>query len=267
MVEYILEHYQIVSNMGIVELGEKSFTSTATVKRLCRKLGVESYTDFRMMLSASQDDYRHQDKLKSDAAPVSRQDSLPAVLEKVSQQNATSILNTRKLIDVETMNQVVTLMKSASRIDFFGVGSSHVVAEDAELKCLRLGISSSAFCDRVSILMRVKGNDETSLSFLISYTGETDDIIEAAQELRRHGAPAVAITSSANNSVARLSRYVLCVDASESWDRLGGMSSRISTLSVIDALFTALINTDYDRYIHNMLLKNVTNRRLFRDAP
>ena len=32
--------------MGIVELGEKTFTSTTTVKSFCRKLGVDSYTGF-----------------------------------------------------------------------------------------------------------------------------------------------------------------------------------------------------------------------------
>ena len=53
VVEFILEHYEDVGNMGIVELGEKTFTST-TVKRLCRKLGVDSYTDFRMLLSAGE---------------------------------------------------------------------------------------------------------------------------------------------------------------------------------------------------------------------
>ena len=49
--------------------------------------------------------------------------------------------------------------------------------------------------------------------------------------------------------------------ASESWDRLGGMSSRISTLNVIDALFTALLNTNYDRYIHSMVDTCVNNRK------
>ena len=57
VVDYILEHYQEVCSMGIVELGEKTFTSTTTVKRLCRKLGVDSYTDFRLRLSAAQDNF------------------------------------------------------------------------------------------------------------------------------------------------------------------------------------------------------------------
>ncbi len=262
VVDFILSNYQEVCNMGIVELGEKSFTSTTTVKRLCRKLGVESYTDFRLLLSAAQDNFSNQDILKSgDRVPVSRYDSVADVLLKVSEQNATSIMETSRIISEPTLEKVVSLMAAAQRIDFYGVGPSHVVAEDAALKCLRLKINSTAFSDRVSMLMRAKTCDETALGFLISYTGETDDIIEVAQELRRRGVPTVALTSSTTNSVARLSQYTLCVDASESWDRLGGMSSRISTLNVVDALFTALLNTNYDQYIRNMAVTCVNNRR------
>lgn len=262
VVDYILENYKDACNMGIVELGEKTFTSTTTVKRLCRKLGVDSYTNFRMLLSAAQDNYMHQDILHGDQAPVSRYDSVAEVLEKVSQQNASSILETSRIIDTETLERVVGLMAAARRIDFYGVGPSNMVAEDAQLKCMRLKIPSAAFCDRVSMMMHAKSCGEGALAFLISYTGETDDVIEVAQELRRHRVPTVAITSSTENSVSRICQYTLCVDASESWDRLGGMSSRISTLNVIDALFTALLNTSYDQFIRNMVDTCVNNRKL-----
>lgn len=179
--------------MGIVELGEKTFTSTTTVKRFCRKLGVDSYTDFRMLLSAAQDNYAHRSNMNEAQAPISRYDSVTEILEKVSQQNA-------------------------------------------------------------------QANTEGCLAFLISYTGETEDIIEVAQTLRRLHVTTVALTSSTSNSLASQCDYKLRVDSSESWDRLGGMSSRISTLSIIDALFTALLNTNYDQYVRNMADTCVGNR-------
>lgn len=261
VVEFILEHYEDVGNMGIVELGEKTFTSTTTVKRLCRKLGVDSYTDFRMLLSAAQHGYTNQGILNSGQAPVSRYDSVAEVLEKVSKQNAVSILETSRVIDGETLEKVVALMAQAARIDFYGVGPSQVVAADAQIKCMRLKIPSTAFSDRVSMLTSAKAYPSGALAFLISYTGETDDIVELARVLRKLRVPTVALTSSGGNTLSNLCQYNLHVDASESWDRLGGMSSRISTLNVIDALFTALLNTNYDQYILNMVDTCVNNRK------
>ncbi len=262
VVDFILEHYKDVSNMGIVELGEKTFTSTTTVQRLCRKLGVDSYTNFRILLSAAQDNYMHQDILHSDPhqTPVGRYTSVAEILEKVSQQNAASILSTSKIVDPEVLEQVVRLMAQAGRIDFYGVGPSNMVAQDAQLKCTRLRIPSAACSDRVSMLTNAKAFTEGTLAFLISYTGETDDIIEVAQELRKNKVPSVSLTSPGNNAVSNLCLYNLNVDASESWDRLGGMSSRISFLNLIDALFTALLNTNYEQYINSMVQTCVNNR-------
>ena len=262
VVDYILENYKTVSSMGIVELGEKTFTSTTTVQRLCRKLGVGSYTDFRMELSAAQRNFVSQDPLHSgqQQAPVSRYTSVAEILEKVSQQNASSILSTSQIVDSEILEKVVKLMAQARRIDFYGVGPSYMVAEDAQIKCARLKIPSAALCDRVTMLTNAKAFTEGTLAFLISYTGETDDIIEVAQELRKNKVPAVSLTSPRNNPVANLCAYNLIVDASESWDRLGGMSSRISFLNLIDALFTALLNTNYEKYIGNMVDTCVNNR-------
>ena len=95
------------------------------------------------------------------------------------------------------------------------------------------------------------------MAVLISYTGETDSIIEVATELNTLGVTSVSLTSFSENRLAKLCKYNLYVQASESWNRLGGMSSRISTLNMIDVLFTALMNTSYQEYVDIMNRTNV----------
>ena len=258
VVEYILENLKNVSNMGIVELGEKTFTSTTTVKRLCRKLGIESYTDFRKQLSA--EIATHYDRvsiLEGAQQPVGQYDTVDEILSKVSDQNAKSIIDTRNINNTETIEEVINQMRNAKRIDFYGVGPSNVVAQDAYIKCMRLGIPSSAIEDPMSMRMNARAYQDGALAVLISYTGETDSIIEVATELNTLGVTSVSLTSFSENRLAKLCKYNLYVQASESWNRLGGMSSRISTLNMIDVLFTALMNTSYQEYVDIMNRTNV----------
>lgn len=260
IVDFIFANLQDVSNMGIVELGERTFTSTTTVKRLCRKLGIESYTDFRLQLSVEIASYAHMNILEGAQEPVDRYDSMVGIINKVSDQNAKSIIDTSSLNSPEMIHEVITLMRSAKRIDFYGVGPSNVVAVDAQIKCMRLGIPSSAVGDAVSMRINAKAYPEGALAFLISYTGETDAVIEAAKELNAMGTATVSLTSFSDNHLAELCRYNLYVQAGESWNRLGGMSSRISTLNLLDILFTALINTSYEEYSEIMNRTNVTGQ-------
>ena len=262
IVDFIFENLQDVSNMGIVELGEKTFTSTTTVKRLCRKLGIESYTDFRLQLSAEIANYDRMNILKGAQTPVGQYDTTEDIIAKVSDQNAKSIIETSTLNHPEVIAEVIHLMRTAERIDFYGVGPSNVVAKDACIKCIRLGIPSSAIEDPVSMRMNVRAYPKGALGVLISYTGETDGIINVAKELNAMGITSVSLTSFGENRLADLCTHNLYVQASESWDRLGGMSSRISTLNLVDVLFTALMNTDYKKYAEIMNHTNIPNREV-----
>lgn len=260
IVDFIFENLQDVSNMGIVELGERTFTSTTTVKRLCRKLGIESYTDFRLQLSAEIASYDRMNILKGAQDPVGQYDTTADIIGKVSDQNAKSIIETSTLNQPEVIAEVVHLMHTAQRIDFYGVGPSNVVARDAYIKCMRLGIPSSAIEDPMSMRMNVRAYPKGALAVLISYTGETDSVIEVAKELNAMGITSVSLTSFGENRLASLCTHNLYVQSSESWDRLGGMSSRISTLYLVDVLFTALMNTSYQEYTDIMNKTNVPNR-------
>jgi len=249
VVDYIFDNLQEAVNIGIVELSQKTFTSTSTIKRLCSKVGIESYIDFRLQLSVDLKAYLKESILKEANIPVKKHDSIADIVKKVSYFNAKSIIDSKDINDKEIFVKVVDLMTKAKRFDFYGVGPSNLVAKDAALKCLRLGIDATAYDNKLEMFIKAKSADSDSLAFMISYTGETGDIIEVAEELLLRKVNTVSLTGLSDNSLSTLCTYNLFVDASEPADRLGAMYSRTSTLNVIDILFTAFINTDYEKYM------------------
>lgn len=260
IVDYIFENLHEVVNIGIVELAQKTFTSTSTVKRLCKKLGINSYIDFRLQLSTELSSYMKSSILKRGKEPVGRYDSIEDIIKKVSNQNAKSIIDSSVLNKVETFEKVISMMRQAKTIDFYGIGPSNFVALDAQVKFMRLGIPTSAYGNHIEMLINAKSSSPDRLAFLISYTGETEDILTVAQELSMLNVPKVSLTSLNENSLMKLCEVNLFVDASETWNRLGGMSSRISTLSVVDILVTALINSDFKHY-YEIIEKTYTGKR------
>ena len=48
--EYILNHGDAILNMSIKELAKKTYTSPATIVRLCQKLNYKGYNDFKIEL-------------------------------------------------------------------------------------------------------------------------------------------------------------------------------------------------------------------------
>lgn len=250
--DYVISHIDEMTNVGIVELAQKTYSSATTIKRLCNKLGIESYIDFRIQLSKEVVNYNKISILKNSRNPVRKQDSLEQIIEKVSYSSAKSILDSKELNKSDTYLAVIELIKKANQIDFYGVGPSHLVARDAMIKALRLGFTATCFDDNIEMMINARISKPDRLAFLISYTGETTDIVNVAQQLKIHNVPSVSFTSYTNNTVSQLCGLHMYVDASESFNRLGGMSSRIAALNVVDILFTALINSDYDEYTYRL---------------
>lgn len=62
----------------------------------------------------------------------------------------------------------------------------------------------------------------------------------------KNGTPIIAITRCVASPVAELADYKLYTTANESTFRSGAMSSRISQLNIIDILYTAFANREYE---------------------
>lgn len=69
---------------------------------------------------------------------IKKDDSLEELVNKVTYKNIVSLDNTRKLVDLEILNQCVELLERSQTVYLFGLGSSLLVARDMYLKLLRV---------------------------------------------------------------------------------------------------------------------------------
>ncbi len=248
VLEYVLKHAQECAVMGIESLAKNANTLTTTVKRFCRRLGVESYIDFRYELTkACSYQLQFEGGAKFDV-PIKKQDSIKNIIRKVSYLSMKSIMTSSKMNSEETIEAVAKMIYNAEMVDFYGMGPSQLIARDASLKCMRMGINSRVFGDSVEMSMNSQIASKNHIGIFISYSGETKEVVESARNLRNKGVKSVSLTGIKDNSLAYQTDINLCVDGSEPLDRLGGMSSRIALLNTIDTIFTVLFNIDYEKY-------------------
>lgn len=248
VVNFILNNPGEAANMGVVEIAQRTYTSTSTVMRVSKKLDMDSFIDFRIQLAADINEYLESSVMYTAQTPIEKDDSLESIIEKVSSNNARAALDAKNLNEISVIRKVVKMMEKAKQIDFYGTGVSNLIAQDAFMKALRLGIRATAYSyySEMAILSKVSSPDH--LAFFLSYTGQTADTLSIARNIQKAGVPSVSITSMTDNPLIELCTVNLFVDSFESVYRVGGMSSRISTLNLLDILFTAFINSNYQKF-------------------
>lgn len=242
--DYLLEHPEDVLEMSIHKLAEKTFSSPSTIVRMCARAGFSGYREFRRNLAW---ELALRQQVRADAPKdISHLDSLSDIVEKITYKNIMSLEETRDLVDEEALRQCVELLNSCRIVLLFGIGASLLVAQDAYLKFLRVNKLCIFNSDWHSQLLMARNATAEDCAIVFSYSGETEEVINCMKELRENHTPIIAITRYSPSPVAGLADYKLYTAATETIFRSGAMASRISQLNIIDILYTAFADIDYE---------------------
>ena len=250
IVAHILENPRLVIDMSIHELARHTFSSASTIVRLCHHTGYAGYREFRKAVTYELA-MREQSK-QVEQQEIRHSDSLQDIIDKITYANIVSLEETRELMDVNVLHSCVDMIKNARRICLFGLGASLVAAQDAYLKFLRLNKLAIINMDWHSQILQAKNSDHRDLGIVISYSGATTEMVECMKIMKENKTPIIAITRCVNSPVSELADQILYTTANENVFRSGAMASRTSQLNIIDILYTALANDQYETSLEQL---------------
>ena len=248
--ERILSDPQLVVDLSIHELAQKTFSSPSTIVRMCSHTGFSGYKEFRRAVTYEL--ARREQTRQNEQKDIQRSDSLEQIIDKITYANILSLEETRDLMDVSILRAGAEVLRRARVIYLFGLGASLCAAKDAYLKFLRLNKLCVINEDWHSQLVQSCNATDQDAALVFSYSGVTTEVIECMRNLKKNGTPIIAITRCVSSPVSDLADYRLYTAANESLFRSGAMSSRMSQLNVVDILFTTLANADYERSLSQL---------------
>ena len=230
------------ASLPVTELAERSHVSKPTVVRFCRSVGYDGLTDFKRKLAGSVNEgvpFVHRS--------VDEDDKSADIIVKVIDNAVSAFLKYRNHAANHAFERAIAVLAEAgqagARIDFYGVGNSGIVAQDAQHKFFRLGVRATAISDGHVQVMTATMLKPGDCAVLISNSGHSRDLIDVAEIARKKGATLIAITTS-DSPLAQLThganQVLLAVDHPEDFERYSPMVSRLLHLLVIDILTTAV---------------------------
>jgi RpiR family transcriptional regulator, carbohydrate utilization regulator len=204
--------------------------SDPTVIRFCRSLGLDGYQTFRLRLAhslGSGASFLHRD--------VDRNDSVADLAAKVFERAARTLRDVSGQLAPDRLEAAIALLAAARRIEFYGLGSSGIVAADARHKFFRLGLQAAAYADAHVQGMAAAMLAPRDVVVAISSTGRTIDLIASVELAREAGADVIAIAPPGSPLAQRCS-VPLAIAVDEDTDIHTPMTTRLAQLTLIDAL-------------------------------
>jgi RpiR family carbohydrate utilization transcriptional regulator len=234
----VLQDPRAFANLPVTQLANRAHVSKPTVVRFCRSVGYDGLSDFKLKLAGS----------VSEGVPfihrsVDADDKTTDVMVKVIDNTVAAFLKYRNDASASALDQAVQALaqthSTGKRIEFYGVGNSGIVAQDAQHKFFRLGMNTIAYSDGHMQVMSASMLGQGDCVVVISNSGRTRDLMDACDIAKKRGATTIVITAS-GSPLATSGQIHLTADHPESYDRYSPMVSRLMHLLIIDILATTV---------------------------
>lgn len=259
---YILNNTDEAVGLFIGELAERCGTSKASVIRMCKTLNFDGYREFAIALASDVASEKPDDGAYTD---VRAGDDLVTIIKNVCHNNKKSIEDTYKVLNSKDVEEAIKVIHKAKRIIFFGVGASGLIALDAQQKFIRINKCAWAYTDQHLQATSAANLSKNDVVVVISYSGETIDIIDSVRIAKESGATIISITKYGISTLSEISDINLFLSSPETTMRSGAMASRIAQLTIIDIIFTGVASLEYP-YIKKYLdrTKWVTSKKKYK---
>jgi RpiR family carbohydrate utilization transcriptional regulator len=188
----VLQDPRAFADLPVTELAERAHVSKPTVVRFCRSVGYDGLSDFKLKLAGS----------VSEGVPfihrsVDVDDKTSDVAVKVIDNTVAAFLKYRNDASSFALDMAVQALaethSTGKRIEFYGVGNSGIVAQDAQHKFFRLGMNTIAYSDGHMQVMSASMLGKGDCVVVISNSGRTRDLMDAADIARKRGATIIVI--------------------------------------------------------------------------
>lgn len=249
LADFFLEQGENLGQYSSRSLAEATYTSPATIVRMCKKLGFAGFDDFKEQYLA---EIRYLDSQRGEIDmnfPFSRGDTLMRAANRIGQLYEETTKDTLSLLRHEELQRAVRILRSSQNIYVFSMGTALNQAECFREKMLKIGKQVTISNNLNYQLYEADCLSVKDAAIIISYSGETLKTLQVAAACKKHRVPVIAITSFGENSLSKYSSCKLVQSTRESMFRnLGDFSSHLSTGFLLDVLYAAYFLQDYDRH-------------------
>jgi RpiR family carbohydrate utilization transcriptional regulator len=230
----ILDNPQMALAENITALAKNAQVSEPTVVRFCRAIGYEGWHDFKLKLAQSLA------VALPGANEMLAQDDIAAdLVNKICGRSINTLLDLRNHLSADAIQRALDVLLKANKIEFYGQGTSGIVAADAQHKFFRSGVPTVAYSDPHIHSIAASLLQPGDCVVAISQRGGNAALLRSVQLAKKGGADIIVLGPS-GTPLAELATVLAPIDLSLNIDPYTPISARLAHLVVIDILAVGL---------------------------
>lgn len=211
------------------------FVSEASLSRFSQKCGYKGYREFL---------FHYLQGLEEEKNPLPPTSNYSKKVLNTYQE----LLNkSYTLVKENQIQQIASFLSTKERIYVYGKGSSGLVAQEMQLRFMRLGVPMEAITDTHIMKMNSVLINDKCFVIGISVSARTPEVTQSLQTAKYLGAATLLISSHKPVDAQNFCDDVLLVPVKENLENGKDISPQFPILILVDIIFAYFLQTDTNR--------------------
>lgn len=244
---FLLTQKEKIKDMSTRDIAKATFTSSSSVVRFAQRLNYSGFNELKEdYLSELHYISTHFNNIDPNF-PFTYKDNIMTIAGKMNTLMKETVDDSLSLIEHDSLQKATYILKKSNRIFLFAIGTSSLLGQMFKQKMTRIQkeVVSETLAGEYGFHSNLIHPDDCAL--LISYTGESPNVVQYAKKLKEMNIPTICITSLGDNSLIQYADIVLHLSTREKqYSKISTFTSEYSMQYVLDVLYSCYFAMDYD---------------------
>lgn len=239
VIDYLMNHLDLLEELSINDLAKKTYTSNATIIRLCRKAGYSGYKALKVDLIKEREANKYIVESVDYTTPFQFNETTEEIVKNMFSLYQESIKQVYSSLDIDVLKSMAHEIIHKKRIFLFSYGDTQTTVINFTNKLVKVNIFptlATQFGEERHISKRMNKDD---YALIISYRGQ-ERLLECVQTLTKNHVRIGLITANNKNVLMPYSDDLIVIPDCEKENRISTFYSQLAFQYVLSNLYAII---------------------------
>lgn len=240
VIQFFLEKGQDMDKMSIQEVAEKTYSSNASIIRLCRKLGYQGFREFKVAFIRELESKKFVVSHVDYSVPFNPQESTETIINRLYSLHKESMDAMQSALDIKELDMMAQYLLRARRVFLFGISDVNITLRSFMNKLLKIGIFPVLATENTE-----EGNicpyiTKEDCALFVTYSGSHMTYQYCIKILKKNHVPILLLTANPESPIYANSTCRICVPDLEKKEHIAVFYSQQVFSYILNLLYALL---------------------------
>lgn len=239
VIDYLMNHLDLLEELSINDLAKKTYTSNATIIRLCRKTGYSGYKALKVDLIKEREANKYIVESVDYTTPFQFNETTEEIMKNMFSLYQESIKQVYSSLDIDVLKSMADEIIHKKRIFLFSYGDTQTTVINFTNKLVKVNIFptlATQFGEERHISKRMNKDD---YALIISYRGQ-ERLLECVQTFDKNHVRIGLITANKKNVLMPYCDDLIVIPDCEKKNRISTFYSQLAFQYVLSNLYAII---------------------------